>query len=90
MRKPFRNPASRLSWLWALLPLLLAAVLAIPLLDVDAFNGDEPASLLAAGIVRSGPWSVEEVLSAVARRSPEQALGWPLLVSVWGPSRWLE
>ena len=85
MQKPFRNPASRLSWLWALFPLLLAAALAIPLLDVDAFNGDEPASLLAAGILRSGPWSVEEVLSAVARRSPEQALGWPLLVSVWGP-----
>ena len=68
----------------ALLPLLLAAVLAIPLLDVDAFNGDEPASLLAAGIVRSGPWSLEEILSAVARRSPEQALGWPLLLSAWG------
>ena len=73
------------TWLWALLPLLLAAALAIPLLDVDAFNGDEPASLLAAGIVRSGAWSVEEVLSTVARRSPEQALGWPLLLSVWGP-----
>ena len=44
------------AWLWALLrPLLLAAALAIPLLGVDAFNGDEPASLLAAGIVRSGP-----------------------------------
>ena len=55
MRKPFRSPASRLSWLWALLPLLLAAVLAIPLLDVDAFEGDEPASLIAAGILGSGP-----------------------------------
>ena len=43
------------SWLWALLPLLLAAALVIPLLDVDAFNGDEPASLLAAGILRPGP-----------------------------------
>ncbi len=71
--------------MWALLPLLLSAVLAVPLLDVDAFNGDEPASLLAAGMVRSGPWSMEEVLTAVARRSPEQALGWPLLLSVWGP-----
>ncbi len=71
--------------MWALLPLLLSAVLAVPLLDVDAFNGDEPASLLAAGMVHSGPWSVEEVLTAVARRSPEQALGWPLLLSVWGP-----
>ena len=72
------------AWLWALLPLLLAAALAIPLLGVDAFSGDEPSSLVAAGIVRSGPWSLEEVLSAVARESPEQALGWPLLLSAWG------
>ena len=70
--------------MWALLPLLLTTALAVPLLDVDAFNGDEIASVLAAGIVRSGPWSVEEVLSAVARRSPEQALGWPLLLAIWG------
>ena len=78
------TPKTSLSWLWALLPLLLAAALAIPLLDVDAFNGDEPASLVAAGIMRSGPWSLEEVLSPVARASPEQALGWPLLLSAWG------
>ena len=46
---------------------------------------DEPASLLAGRhSASSGPWSVEEVLSAVARRSPEQALGWPLLLSAWG------
>ena len=45
----------RVSWLWALLPLLLAAALAIPLLDVDAFNGDELASLLASGILRYRP-----------------------------------
>ena len=70
--------------MWALLPLLLAAALAIPLLGVGAFNGDEPSSLVAAGIVRSGPWSLEEVLSAVALASPEQALGWPLLLSAWG------
>ena len=81
---PCRNPALRLSWLWALFPLLLAAALATPLLDVDAFNGDEPASLIAAGVLRSGPWSLEEVLSPVARASPEQALGWPLLLSAWG------
>ena len=84
LQKPCSNPVSRLSWLWALLPLLLAAALAIPLLDVDAFNGDEPSSLKAAGIARSGPWSLEEVLSAVTRTSPEQALGWPLLLSAWG------
>ena len=84
MQKEFRYPASRPSWQSALLPLLLAAALAIPLLGVDAFNGDEPSSLLAAGIVRSGPGSLEEVLSAVTRTPPEQALGWPLLLSAWG------
>ena len=81
MRKPFRSPASRLSWLWALLPLLLAAVLAIPLLDVDAFEGDEPASLIAAGILGSGPLSLVDTWTRV---SPRQALGWPMLLTVWG------
>ncbi len=73
-----------LSWLSALFPLLLAAGLVIPALGDIALHDDEPASLIAAGALRSGPWSPEEVLSAVALRSPEQALGWPLLLSVWG------
>ena len=80
--KPFRNPASCHSWLWALLPLLLAAALTIPLLDVDAFNGDEPASLLAAGILRPGPWSLADVWDQVAPRHPP---GWASLLSLWGP-----
>ena len=70
-----------LSWLWALLPLLLAAALVIPLLDVDAFNGDEPASLLAAGILRPGPWSLAEVWDNIAPRHPP---GWSVLLSIWG------
>ncbi len=82
MRKPFRNPASRLSWLWALLPLLLAAALAIPLLDVDAFNGDEPVSLVAAGILSSGPPSLADVWENTAPRHPP---GWAMLLSIWGP-----
>ncbi len=77
-------PKTSLSWLWALFPLLLAAGLVIPALGDIAFNGDEPTSMIAAGALRSGPWSPEEVLSTVALRSPEQALGWPLLLSVWG------
>ncbi len=71
----------RVSWLWALLPLLLAATLVVPLLDVDAFNGDEPASLLAAGILRPGPWSPAEVWDYTAPRHPP---GWSVLLSVWG------
>ena len=67
-----------------MLPLLLAAALAIPQLDRDAFHADESSSLIVAGALRPGPWSLAEVWSAVARRSPEQALGWPMLLSVWG------
>ncbi len=68
--------------MWALLPLLLAAALAIPLLDVDAFNGDEPASLLAAGILRTGSWSILDVWENTAPRHPP---GWAVLLSIWGP-----
>ena len=70
-------------WLWALLPLLLAAALAIPLLDIEIYNGDEPHSLIAAGALHSGPNTLAEVWSKTARRhSP----GWPMLLFVWGRS----
>ena len=72
------------AWLWALLPLLLAAALAIPLLGVDAFNGDEPSSLLAAGILHSGPLSLEATWSFITNSDPHQAYGWPLLLAIWG------
>ena len=65
-----------------MLPLLLAAALAVPLLDVDAFNGDERASLLAAGIQRTGPWSILDVWESTAPRHPP---GWAMLLSIWGP-----
>ena len=70
------------AWLWALLPLLFAATIVIPLLDVDAFSGDEPASLFAAGIRRPGPWSPADVWGQTA---PRHAPGWAMLLSVWGP-----
>ena len=73
------------TWLWALLPLLLAAALAIPLLDVDAFTGDEPVSLVAAGILNSGPRSLANVWDFMAENDPRNAPGWPILLSVWGP-----
>ena len=78
-----KNPDS-LIWLWALLPLLLAGMLVIPLLDVDAFNGDEPASLLAAGILSSGPRSLADIWDFLLENDPRNAPGWPILLSVWG------
>ena len=68
-------------WLWALLPLLLVAVLTIPHLGDIAFNGDEVNSLVdGAGAFLSGPQSLAEVPKHI---SPEQAMGWPLLLFVW-------
>ena len=84
LKKSFRNPPAHLSWLWALLPLLLAAALTIPLLDDSAYIGDEPASLIAAGMLSSGPYSFADVRNYIANTDPHQALGWPLLLSVWG------
>ena len=76
--------APSLAWLWLLPLLLLAAALAIPQLDADAFHHDEAYSMLAAGVLRPGPNSLADVWSATAERSSEQALGWPMLLSVWG------
>ena len=75
---------STLAWLWLLPLLLLATALAIPQLDADAFHHDEAYSMLAAGVLRPGPNSLADVWSATAERSSEQALGWPILLSVWG------
>ena len=72
------------AWLWALLPLLLAAALAIPLLDVDAFNGDEPASLVAAGIHKPNSFSLSDTWNYISRIDPVEAHGWPLLLYFWG------
>ena len=72
------------TWIWALFPLLLAGMLVIPLLDVDAFNGDEPASLLAAGILSSGPRSLADVWDFLLKNDQRNAPGWPILLSVWG------
>ncbi len=69
-------------WWLVLLPLLLAATLAIPLLDYDAFNGDEPAYLIAAGALRTENPSLPEVWSNL---TPRVAAGWPTLLSLWGP-----
>ena len=52
---------------------------------MDAFNGDEPVSLVAAGILSSGPRSLADVWDYLAENDPRNAPGWPILLSVWGP-----
>ena len=71
-------------WWWMLPILLLASALAVVWLDVNALNGDEPKSVIAAGVFRSGPHSFQDVWNTIASMSPEQALGWPMLLSLWG------
>ena len=68
-------------WLWALVPMLLAAALGIPLLDYDAFNGDETSFLATAGALQDGGYTLAEVWDNIA---PRVAAGWPLLLSRWG------
>lgn len=71
-------------WLWALLPMLLAAGIAIPELDRDAYNGDEPFSLFAAGVFAKN-WSLADVREHIIAVNPQQGMGWPMLLSAWGP-----
>ena len=81
---PLNIRTQRPVWLWALLPLVLACALTVPLLNDDAFTGDEPKTLFVAGVLSSGPHTLSGVVDALAVRSPEQALGWPILVFIWG------
>ncbi len=78
-----KNPAGPV-WLWALLPLLLAATFASIQLDDNAFNGDEPDSLHAAGFFDSGSLSLGVTWSFITNSDPDQAYGWPLLLAIWG------
>ena len=83
MRKPFRNPASRLSWLWALLPLLLAAALVAPILGRDVFDADEAATMISAGARHFGPYTVAEA-AAASSQWPDQGWGLVVAYSQWG------
>ena len=70
-------------WLWTLPPLLLAAALASSQLDNRAYAYDELYSLFAAGARLRAPHAISEVWNTIAANSPEQAFGWPVLLSVW-------
>ncbi len=72
------------AWLWALLPLLLAAAMVTKQLDNMAFFGDEPDSLYAAGINNAGPRNLAEVWEFIAETHPTQTQGWSKLLFIWG------
>ena len=73
-----------LAWLWALLPLLLAAALVTTQLDNKAFIGDEADSLYSAGINNAGPRNLAEVWEYIAEEDPVVAQGWSMLLFIWG------
>ena len=73
-----------LAWLWALLPLLLAAALVTKQLDNMAFFGDEPDLLYSAGINNAGPHSLAEVWEFIAETHPTLTQGWSILLFIWG------
>lgn len=75
---------SDLYWLWMLWPLLLVCLLVIPLMDKESFYLDEGGSLFDAGGLRSVPVSISGILENVEENSPDQAFGWPVLLSFWG------
>ena len=84
MQKPFRYTASHLSWIWALLPLLLAAALAVPALNRMTFDVDESSTMLSAGARHLGPFTPAEAIHASVLRSPDQAWGHVVVFSQWG------
>ena len=73
-----------LAWLWALLPLLLAAALATKQLDNRAFFDDEKDSLYTAGINNAGPSNLGEVWEFITEKDPDQTQGWTLLLFIQG------
>ena len=84
MQNSFRNLASRLAWLWALLPLLLAAALVAPYLGKDVFDVDEAATLIGAGARHLGPYTPAEAVAAFISRWPDHAWGNVVVFSQWG------
>ena len=84
MQKALRIPASRLSWLWALLPLLLAAGLTVTALGRDVFDTDEAATMIGAGARHLGPYTLAEAIHTSVSRWPGQAWGHVVVFSQWG------
>ena len=64
--------------------LLLAAALSASLLGSRGFDLDEAATLLRTGGHKPVPYNLAEIQQAILDKSPDQAIGWSLLVAAWG------
>ncbi len=84
MQKASCNTVSRLTWLWALLPLLLAVALVAPVLGRDVFDIDEAATMIGAGARHLGPYTPAEAVAAFISRWPDHAWGHIVVFSQWG------
>ena len=71
------------AWLWALLPLLLAAALTVTALGREVFDVDEAVTLISAGARHIGPYTVAEA-AAASSRWPDQGWGMVVAYSLWG------
>jgi hypothetical protein len=78
-----RTIAPRLIWLWVIPLLLIAAVLGGVGLNKDAYTWDEVSSMNAVGGTTPG-LSLTGTWERVTALSPDQAVGFALLLSVWG------
>ncbi len=70
-------------WLWALVPMLLAAAMVVPVLGRDIFDVDEAATMIGACARHLGPCSPLEAVRASARW-PGQSWGHVIAFSLWG------
>ena len=71
-------------WLWAILPLLLPALLTLPLLGSTVFGADESATMIGAGARHIGPYSPTEAVAAFVARWPDHAWGHVVTYTLWG------
>ena len=84
LHRTYEARKRRHAWLWALLPLLLAAALVAPVLGRDVFDFDEAATMNGAGARHIGPYSPAEAAAAFVSRWPNHAWGQVMVFSQWG------
>ena len=84
LHRSYEARTRRHAWLWALLPLLLAAGLTVTALGRSVFDTDEAATMLGAGARHIGPYSPAEAVATFVSRWPNHAWGQVMAYSLWG------